>query len=289
MFSKIYLEITNACNLSCPFCHGTKRAIEYLSYEKFCFLSERLQGKTDYLYFHLMGEPLLHPHLPHMIVTARKMGFAPMLTTNGTLLKRCGDALIEAHPKKISVSLQALESKGIDLPDEYLRSVTRFAYRCADAGIICVLRLWNGKNDVETENAEMLAKLCELFPDEWIRNRSGYKLIHAPLGEREVYLEFGKRFDWPDEKSAVRYDTSGCPALSDQLGILCDGTVVPCCMDADGAIALGNLFEMPLDEILASPRATALLAAHKSGKPCEKLCESCGYRYAARTAFRPFA
>lgn len=282
MFSKVYLEITDACNLSCPFCHGTKRAIAYLPYEKFCFLLERLRGKTEYLYFHLMGEPLLHPQLPQMLEAADRAGFTTMLTTNGTLLDTCGETLATSGLKKVSVSLQALESVGIDDPDEYLATVARFAYRCAETGTICVLRLWNVQNDSEKENAGMLAKLHRLFPDEWIKNRSGYKLIRAPLGEREVYLEFGKRFDWPDEASEKRYDTSGCPALSDQLGILCDGTVVPCCMDADGVIALGNLFDSSLDEILTSPRATALLAAHKNGKPCEKLCKSCGYLAAAR-------
>ena len=65
--------------------------------------------------------------------------------------------------------------------------------------------------------------------------------------------------------------------LRDQIGILCDGTVVPCCLDAEGSIALGNIFRQSLDEILNSERAKALYRGFSNRAPAEELCLRCGY------------
>ena len=278
MLSKIYFEITDVCNLSCLFCHGTKRVPRFLDYGDFLFLLDKIAGKARYLYFHLMGEPLLHKDLPAMMRAASQKGFSVMLTTNGTLLPKCGKALLDTGAlTKISISLQALESGEIGDIDRYLQNAADFARECGKNGVICVLRLWNAGSESEKQNAALLDRLHMLFPDEWIQNRSGCKLISSPRGQNEVYLEFGDRFFWPDEKNGQPASVQTCRALSDQIGILCDGTVVPCCMDADGAVALGNLHTESLEEILDSERAKKLLFSFKKGEPCEKLCASCGY------------
>lgn len=278
MLSKIYLEITNVCNLSCPFCHGTARKPAFMRYEDFLTLLEKIKGQAEYLYFHVLGEPLLHEDLPRMLQKAHEYGFTVMLTTNGTLLSRCGNALLETDaPKKISVSLQALESGGIPDRDAYLKDVAAFARKCGEKGVICVLRLWNGGSEGEKQNETLLQKLHALFPDEWIKNRSGYKLIAAPRGQNEVYLETAPRFVWPDINASFTAHVTRCRALTDQIGILCDGTVVPCCMDADGAVPLGNLFDEDFEKILFGPRADALRRSFEKGAPCEALCATCGY------------
>ncbi|MBR6709805.1 MAG: SPASM domain-containing protein, partial [Clostridia bacterium] len=92
-----------------------------------------------------------------------------------------------------------------------------------------------------------------------------------------VFLEWGERFDWPDLEGTYVGEQHGCYGLRDQVGVLCDGTVVPCCLDAEGTIALGNLFERELDEILASPRAVALKRSFETRRVCEPLCLHCGY------------
>ena len=88
MISRCYLEITNICNLNCLFCPKTEREKRRLTFEEFDTLTDRLRGEVQFLYFHLMGEPMLHPLLPRFIETARKKGFVPVLTTNGTLLSQ---------------------------------------------------------------------------------------------------------------------------------------------------------------------------------------------------------
>ena len=283
MLTKIYLETTNVCNLSCSFCHGTKREKRFMTEEEFSIIIEKIKGRSKYLYLHLMGEPLLNRLLPRFCEIAKAAGFEVMLTTNGTKLSENGSFIYsDGNVKKVSISLQAADMKdgkpsqicGKDF-DKYLCDIADFAQKCAENGVICVLRLWNITDETDKEQYTT-ARLRELFPDKWIKNRSGFKLIDAPRGESEVFLEFGEKFEWPDSNGKAE-EVSFCHALRDQIGILCDGTVVPCCLDADGAVALGNIFSSGLDEILSSEKAVRLLESFEKRDPSEKLCKTCGF------------
>lgn len=273
MLDKVFLEITNICNLDCSFCHKTARAKKLMSEEEFNTLTDKLEGKTKYLYFHLMGEPTLHPLLPTFIRKAREKGFLPMITTNGSLLARCGSALLEDLPYKISISLHAPEANPAFSGEGYLDSCIDFAKNAAARGCIVALRLWNLGSDAD--NSSILERLHAEFPGEWgdVRGGSSQRLSD------KLFLEWGERFDWPDT-SAPESDPDSkifCYGLRDQIGILVDGTVVPCCLDADGALALGNLFEGELDEILTSPRAKAIYDGFSRHRAAEELCRRCGY------------
>ena len=125
MITRCYLEITNICNLDCIFCPKTVRAKRSLTLQEFDCLTDRLRGEVKFLYFHLMGEPLLHRHLPQFIVTAREKGFIPVLTTNGTLLDKAQD-VIEALPDKVQISLHSHEGNGKENFAEYIDGVMRF-------------------------------------------------------------------------------------------------------------------------------------------------------------------
>ena len=82
MYNKVYVEITNICNRSCSFCHGHKRALRRMSREEFAIILEKLKGQTDYIYYHLMGEPLTHPLLPEFVKMAGECGYKSIITTN---------------------------------------------------------------------------------------------------------------------------------------------------------------------------------------------------------------
>lgn len=275
MLNKAYLEITNVCNLSCSFCHKTKRAKKFMSAEEFDFLTDRLRGKIQYLYFHLMGEPTLHPLLPDFIKIAHEKGFLPIITTNGSLLSKCGDSLLSSPLYKISISLHAPSANPAFADEAYIDNCSDFALRASEKGIYTVLRLWNLGSEDEKENGAILDRLHELFPDEWKPMRGGdsYRL-HSRL-----FLEFGARFDWPDPSapSIGENDDIFCHGLRDQIGILVDGTAVPCCLDSEGNINLGNLFETELDEIISSPRARAIYDGFTRRRASEDLCRRCGY------------
>lgn len=273
MLDKVYLEITNICNLDCSFCHKTARAKRLMSESEFEALTDKLRGKAKFLYFHLMGEPILHPLLPKFIEVAKAKGFLPMITTNGSLLGERGGALLEALPYKVSISLHAPEANPAFEGEGYLDACISFAKAAAERGCIVALRLWNLGSGAD--NSPILERLRAEFPNEWGDVRGGSSQRLSP----RLFLEWGERFEWPDPSLPECGGGEGlfCYGLRDQIGVLVDGTVVPCCLDADGNLALGNLFESELDEILGSPRARNIYIGFSRHQAVEELCRRCGY------------
>ena len=270
-FSKVYLEISNLCNLSCAFCPGTQREKKAMTEAEFAALLPKLRPYSDFLYFHLMGEPLLHPKLGQFLALAGEWGFKVILTTNGTLLQKQQELLLNAPAlHKINISLHAFEANDLSIPfSKYLEGCLRFG-QAAEGKKLVSFRLWN-QGGQDARNGEILDALKGFFPSEWVKERRGIR-----IGER-VYLEYGDKFDWPDLSAAGGNDTVFCYGLRDQIGVLCDGTVVPCCLDHEGDIALGNLFTQNLEEILDSSRAKAIYEGFSHRKAAEELCRLCGY------------
>lgn len=244
-----------------------------MSREEFDFLLTRIEGRARQLFFHLMGEPTLHPALPDFIRAARAHGFLPAITTNGSLLAKRRAELLDALPYKISVSLHAPEANAAFSDEGYLDACIGFAKEAAARGCIMALRLWNLGSGAD--NAPILSALHAAFPGEWGGRRDG---SNNRLADR-IFLEWGERFDWPDPAApecAPEADRF-CYGLRNQIGILVDGTVVPCCLDAEGLLALGNLFTEELDDILSSPRAKAIYEGFSCRRAVEPLCRKCGY------------
>lgn len=272
MPNKAFLEITNVCNLDCSFCHKTKREKRFISVDEFSVAAARLRPFAEYLYFHLMGEPLLHPRLAELFDIAGGLGFKVILTTNGTRLCEKAPVLLAAKPlHKVSISLHCYEVNSIGLSlDDYLAECFDFCRRAAERCIIAVMRLWN-KGGSDSMNDAILERMHSCFEGEWKQLYSGYK-----LAER-IFLEWGELFDWPDSDACEIGGGHSCYGLRDQVGVLCDGSVVPCCLDAEGAVALGNIFDSELADILASPRAVALKRSFETRKITESLCRRCGF------------
>ena len=270
-FNKVYLEISNLCNLRCAFCPGTKRAPHRMTEEEFSALLPKIRPFSDYLYFHLMGEPLCHPLLGRFLELAGQAGFRVILTTNGTLLSKMQDVLLSAPAlHKVNISLHAFEANDLAVPfSEYLRGCFAFG-KAAEGKCIISYRLWNG-GGAEELNDQILDTMAEFFPQPWAEERRGPR-----LGQK-IYLEYGDKFDWPDLNAADNGERVFCYGLRDQIGVLCDGTVVPCCLDHEGDLALGNLHDTTLDAILETHRAKAIYEGFQRGKAAEELCRKCGY------------
>ena len=274
MGKKAFLEITNLCNLSCSFCHKTKRQARSMTVEEFALAAGKVRSFADYLYFHVVGEPLLHPELSRFFEIAHELGFKVIITTNGTLLKDRAEALLDAESlHKVSISLHSFEATEQKRDFyEYLRDCFDFCERASERGIIAVMRLWNlGAED--TLNDKVLEMMHAHFGGGWKETRSGQR-----IAER-IYLEWGERFEWPDEEAEEKGSEFSCWGLRDQIGILSDGTVVPCCLDSDGAIPLGNIFKEELSDILSGERASALKRSFEQRRVSEKLCLGCGYAH----------
>ena len=275
MFKRIYIEITNVCNLRCSFCHGTRREKRFMTPEEFALLTRRLRGATRYLYLHVLGEPLLHPQLEEILRMADAGGFHVCITTNGTLLQEKLPALLDAPAlHKLSVSLHSFEGNGGegDLAG-YVVSAADACRHLSERGVICALRLWNegGANARNGDIIRLLEKTLDisaaaLTPD----SKGNLRLME------HLYLENAEKFDWPD-LAAPAGGVEFCYGLRQQIAVLCDGTVVPCCLDSEGELQLGNLFSQPLEEILASPRAQAITDGFSRRRPTEELCRRCGY------------
>lgn len=270
MYSRVYVEITNICNMNCSFCHGHSRKPRQMSEDEYAHILAQLSGKAQYIYHHLMGEPLVHPLLPKFIQMARQSGFRPMITTNGTLLDRFGDPLLHAGLHKVNISLHSFEGQQQEEHESYLQKVADFAKNANKAGIIVSLRLWNNGCD-EGRNQTAIQSLQKSIPGQWAANTRGYRIRDG------LFLEWGDRFQWPDKDAADLGHHVFCHGLGDHFGILSDGTVVPCCLDSDGIIVLGNVFREELSDILASHRAQAIVDGFRQRKATEALCRRCGY------------
>ena len=270
-FRKVYLEISNVCNLRCSFCPGTKRKPGVMDEAAFSLLLSRLRPWTDYLYFHLMGEPLCHPLLETFLRLAGEAGFKVILTTNGTLLQKQQELLLASPAlNKVNISLHAFEANDLAMPfAEYLDRCLAFG-KAAEGQKLVSYRLWNNGGQ-DAMNDQILTALAQYFPKPWVQERRGIR-----IGQR-VYLEHGDKFDWPDLSAQDGGERVFCYGLRDQLGVLCDGTVVPCCLDHEGDLALGNLLETPLEQILDGPRAKAIYQGFSDGTAAEELCRKCGY------------
>lgn len=269
-FKKVYLEISNICNLECAFCPGTTRKKQIMQEPEFTAILTRLRPWTDFLYFHLMGEPLCHPHLARYLQLANDSGFKVILTTNGTLLKKYKDLLLNSGVHKINISLHAFEANDLSTPfEQYLSECFAFG-QAAQGKLIVTYRLWN-QGGADTMNESILSKMKTYFPGDWIRESRGTR-----VGQR-IYLEHGDRFDWPDLSAQDQGGKVFCYGLRDQIGVLCDGTVVPCCLDHNGDISLGNLLTQDLEQILVSPRTQRMYDGFSCAIATEELCRKCGY------------
>ncbi len=269
-YTRVYVEITNLCNRNCSFCPGTARPGRQMTVAEFEAVAQKLVGVTGYLYYHLMGEPLTHPRLPDMIRRAGELGFRSGITTNGTLLPQRGQALLDAGVYKVSISVHSFEEGTEEDYVNYIDGCLDFADRASRVGVITVLRLWNrgydgGRNDVTVE------RIRAKFPEPWTEGPRGIRI------RGKLFLEYGDRFAWPDMEAEDRGDRVFCYGLKDHFGILSDGTVVPCCLDREGAIPLGNIFRQDIGDILDSPRAKAMTAGFSCRKASEELCRKCGY------------
>ncbi len=272
MLKRAYVEITNVCNLACSFCPGTKRDKRFMTPEEFSCIAGKLRGDVQYLYLHVMGEPLLHPELGKILAAGAERGFRICITTNGTLLKKAEETLLAAESlHKVSVSVHSFEGNdgGDMLP--YLETVWDFAEKAAKRGVIVALRLWNS-GGAEERNGEVIRFLQEKTgTDSWEEKRNG----SFSLAEK-IYLEHAEKFDWPD-LNAPESGTEFCLGLREQIAVLSDGTVVPCCLDHEGDIPLGNLLYEDLRDILATERAQEIHAGFSARRPTEELCRRCGY------------
>ncbi len=278
--SRIYIEITNVCNLSCSFCIGNVRAPRSMSVNEFSHVIQQAKPYTNHIYLHVLGEPLVHPQLEKLLAVARHFDMNVNITTNGTLLGKTQEVLLNAPAlRKVSVSLHSMEPGSAYCKEEYLRDVASFVTAATNKKILCELRMWNlGADDIDNE--AIFTPLCHLLGlDSAAQEEARAKICESGNTTLAPLLFLGKasRFTWPSMEESPTEQPIFCYGLRNQMAVLSDGTVVPCCLDSRGDIALGNIFQMPLAQILSNKRAQALYKGFSVRNPSEELCRRCGY------------
>lgn len=284
-FKKFYIEITSVCNLACSFCPQTKRQAKFINIEDFKKTLDQVKPHTDYIYFHLKGEPLLHPKIDELLDLSHEKGFKVNITTNGTLLHKAGPKIMmKPALRQMNFSLHSFDGhEGSTNKEGYVMSVLSFAKEAVQkTGMLISLRLWNLDTDNATNlqrnrNREILEIIEREFnlpykiEEKFVRG-SGLKIADR------IYLNQDHEFQWPDLKAPVIEGGGFCHALRNQAGILVDGTVVPCCLDGEGIINLGNIHQTPFSEIVEGERANNLYNGFSRREAVEELCKRCGYR-----------
>ncbi len=281
-FKKIYVEIGNVCNLDCSFCPGSGRKELFMSPEAFESVLEKINPFTDYLYLHVMGEPLLHPRLADILLLCERFGFNVNIATNGVLIRKQKDMLFSSKSlRQINFSIHCFELQGNNrIPKGYLDDVLEAVEEGRGrTGILFALRLWNITDTMKTDPS-ILSGIENFFQlpfkiEDKIHEAKALRL--AP----NVFLNFAHEFKWPDIDNSDHRNSDGrgfCRGMRDHCAILADGTVVPCCLDRDGIISLGNIFDSDMGDIIAGQRASNLIKGFSEGNAVEPLCQVCEFR-----------
>lgn len=262
-FKKIYIEITNACNLSCTFCIKNKRHIKYLNMDEFKIVLEKIKPYTDYLYFHVLGEPLMHPLINELINEASG-NFNVQITTNGYLIDKIKD---NSNIRQVNISLHSFDNKYNISLDDYMNNILNTVDSLIYKNTYITLRLW-----VNNDNQDRMIKIInehyncnvDLISDSFKINKY-------------LYIKKFKKFIWPDLDNDYYEESGTCYAIRDHIGILVDGTIIPCCLDSKGIINLGNIYDENLNDILKSERINVMLKGFCEHKKKEDLCKHCNF------------
>ena len=284
-FSKAHIEISSICNLQCGFCPEVIREKKLMEVAVFRRVLAQVAPLTEQVALHLMGDPLVHPKLGEIVDACEELGSRVFLVTNGTLLnEKRSDLLLRAPFRQVNFSLHAFPDNFPDRdPAEYLERIfawTEMAFR--DRPDLYVnYRLWNlaDVSGAGEKNRDILRRIEERF---------GVELLDAALALdvraqkslrvlNRLYMHFDTEFTWPALELPVLGTAGTCYGLSSHFGVLVDGTVVPCCLDKEGKIPLGNVLEKPLSDILGGERAQAMLKGFRERRLVEELCRRCQY------------
>ena len=273
-FKKIYIEITNKCNLNCSFCSINDRVKREMTLSEFEYILSNIDDYTDYVYLHVKGEPLLHSRFNNILDLCKKYDKKVNITTNGTMLKHRLDDIIDTNIlRQINISLQSLTS------DKYLLDILESIKKLLEqTNIQIVLRFWGLNNNKFNDfQYDILSKIIDFFNLDKgsiseIENKDNIKLLDR------LYINKDIKFIWPNLRNNYYNDIGTCYGTRSHIGILVDGTIVPCCLDSDGIVNLGNIFNDNFEDVISGERFNNIAINFQNNKACEELCKHCSFK-----------
>ncbi len=279
-FKKVYIEITNVCNLTCSFCPSSKRQAEFMSMEVFRHILDQITPYTDYVCFHVKGEPLLNKELGQFLDLCDKYNLKVNITTNGTKIREVVPILKDKPAlRQINFSVHSFGGKTGAARLEYLYELIQNAKLLRKSTDVLVsYRFWNlggSKREIENESFFRILEQEYIVSQEITLNKDTSRGMQI---SEKVFVNQDYEFEWPHLEKEEDDGIGFCHGLRNQVAILVDGTVVPCCLDQEGDINLGNIKNTPFSEILKSERAIQLYNGFSKRQAVEELCRKCGYR-----------
>ncbi len=272
-FRHIYLEITNICNLSCPFCSIDHRHKEFMTLDDLKKYALMCKEYTDNLYLHIKGEPLLHPDFKGILAFLSENSINVKITTNGDFLVKQEDVLLNAkNILRMNISLQSLVTKSLDEVDVYLKKLVGFLNKVKEKGNFSVsLRLWNDKDNEKVDNYNDYIK-------QYLEKYYGNPFIDSKTLTNHIYASIEDEFSWPNTLNEYNAGLTKCLGGSTHIGILVNGDVVLCCLDSNGDTLLGSLKENSLRDIIESDKFNKIVSDLRNGKYFFDICKKCTYR-----------
>lgn len=276
-FKKIYVELSDICGLKCEFCPSQKAQRGVLSLQDFEKIAMQIYDKAELFALHLLGDPLILSDLRAYLNLAKAYKMRLEITTSGFYLSEENQNLLLDYENihQINISLASFFSqKKLDL-NAYLKPILKLCDRhleCKNSSFIN-LRLWNLNADFKApkENGAIYEILKENFKDEF-----DFKAFKIRL-QRHIILHQARRFTWPSLNAPFISQKGFCHALKEQVEILSDGTLVPCCLDTGGVIALGNVLKNPFQNLLKTKKFLDLKQGFERGERLENLCQRCEF------------
>ena len=262
---KIYLEITNSCNLNCDFCIKNSRKIKYIDTKEYQYIINKIKNNTKEIYMHVLGEPLMHKDINYFIDYAYNNKLLVNITTNGYLINRIKD---NHHIHRLNISLHSFNERyKVDI-DDYLNNIFSVIDNLRDKTFV-TLRLWiNNKN-----TNYMLKYINDRYHINIDKLENNIKIKIT----NNLIIDTFHVFIWPDLNNNYYNECGTCKGLIDHIGILSDGTVIPCCLDSKGIINLGNIYKDNIDDILKGNRAKNMIDGFKKNNKYEELCKHCSF------------
>ncbi|NBV49965.1 radical SAM/SPASM domain-containing protein [bacterium] len=280
LFRKVNIEISNICNLQCSFCPEVIRPKAMMSLDTFQVVISQVSQVTRLVAFHLMGEPLVHPELKTFLDLCQEHRLRVFFVTNGVLLK---EPSVLLHPviQQVSFSLHSFTDNFPEKdPALYLKRIFDFTETAFQERptLFINYRLWNRNSKKGTDrHSEVFYQAIEERFQVSITRDWNYRFKKNLVLKKYLSLHFDTEFTWPEIDLPVLGESGTCYGLRSHFGVLVDGTVVPCCLDKEGNIPLGNLTEQPLKTILKSPRAQRMIEGFRNRQLEEDLCQRCQY------------
>lgn len=284
-FKKVYIEISNICNLKCSFCPTTERKAKALNSSEFEHILKEIKPYTNHIYLHVKGEPLFHKNLKEFLEISKNNNFFVNITTNGTLIEKYKDIFIsDLAPRQINFSLHSFDGKLESINNKnYLLNILNFTKNSLEKGLTYIsLRLWNF-NQNDKDSAQQKGNRYILNTIETFFNLD-YKIADTLTPGKglkikdKLFINSDLEFKWPNLNDDFENEDGFCYGLRNQIAILSNGTVVPCCLDGEGVINLGNIFKESFNDILNSKRVNNIYNGFSNHKAVEIFCKKCQFK-----------